>query len=234
MTRSCATRGRRAARLFEFLGLEWDERYLAFTSRPRRQDRQCLAGARAALYALLGPRARTMRSSLRELRDYLADLLPLIASRCRAMSQARSPSCRSSPRPLRCCALPEAHELNPIARRSCSARAHAADTRRAGQRIALCYRSRDDLSNGTRRAGAQLCARSCAACWSRWSPPSTTLAPRSWSPSRCRPAAGSRSCSPTAACRRRSYPLTSWCAIYCVEAPAPAADTRRQRRLAPL
>jgi len=67
---------REAARLFNFLGLEWDERYLAVESRREAIKTASVWQVREPIYTRSSGRAAHYAPQLRELRDYLADLLP--------------------------------------------------------------------------------------------------------------------------------------------------------------
>jgi len=67
---------REAARLFNFLGLEWDERYLAVESRSEAIKTASVWQVREPIYTRSSGRAAHYAPQLRELRDYLADLLP--------------------------------------------------------------------------------------------------------------------------------------------------------------
>ena len=67
---------REAARLFNFLGLEWDERYLAVESRREAIKTASVWQVREPIYTRSSGRAAHYATQLRELREYLADLLP--------------------------------------------------------------------------------------------------------------------------------------------------------------
>ena len=67
---------REAARLFNFLGLEWDERYLAVESRREAIKTASVWQVREPIYTRSSGRAAHYATQLRELRQYLADLLP--------------------------------------------------------------------------------------------------------------------------------------------------------------
>jgi tetratricopeptide (TPR) repeat protein len=67
---------REAARLFNFLGLEWDERYLAVESRREAVKTASVWQVREPIYTRSSGRAAHYATQLRELREYLADLLP--------------------------------------------------------------------------------------------------------------------------------------------------------------
>jgi len=64
-----------AARLFEFLGLPWDERYLSADSRGRAVKTASVWQVRDAIYTRSSGRAANYRGQLSELRAYLSDLL---------------------------------------------------------------------------------------------------------------------------------------------------------------
>jgi hypothetical protein len=65
----------RAARLFEFLGLPWDDRYLSADSRGRAVKTASVWQVREAIYTRSSGRAANYRDQLSELRAYLSDLL---------------------------------------------------------------------------------------------------------------------------------------------------------------
>jgi Tfp pilus assembly protein PilF len=65
-----------AARLFEFLGLEWDERYLAVESNRQAVKTASVWQVREPIYTRSSGRAAHYAPQLRELREYLSDLLP--------------------------------------------------------------------------------------------------------------------------------------------------------------
>jgi tetratricopeptide (TPR) repeat protein len=64
-----------AARLFEFLGLAWDERYLAFPQSGRAVKTASVWQVREPLYSRSSGRSRHYARELAGLRDYLAELL---------------------------------------------------------------------------------------------------------------------------------------------------------------
>jgi len=65
-----------AARLFEFLGLGWDDRYLAFPQSGRAVKTASVWQVREPLYRRSSGRSRHYARELAGLRAYLADLLP--------------------------------------------------------------------------------------------------------------------------------------------------------------
>ena len=65
-----------AARLFEFLGLGWDDRYLAFPQSGRAVKTASVWQVREPLYSRSSGRARHYAQQLAGLRGYLSDLLP--------------------------------------------------------------------------------------------------------------------------------------------------------------
>jgi tetratricopeptide (TPR) repeat protein len=65
-----------AARLFAFLGLGWDDRYLAFPRSGRAVKTASVWQVREPLYHRSSGRSRHYTAQLAGLRDYLADLLP--------------------------------------------------------------------------------------------------------------------------------------------------------------
>src|SRR5262249_41930035 len=65
-----------AARLFEFLGLEWDERYLSPESRSGAVKTASVWQVREPLYTRSSGRAVNYLPHLGDLREYLSDLLP--------------------------------------------------------------------------------------------------------------------------------------------------------------
>ena len=65
-----------AARLFNFLGLDWDDRYLSTESRSRAVKTASVWQVREPIYTRSSGRAAHYRAQLGELRDYLSDLLP--------------------------------------------------------------------------------------------------------------------------------------------------------------
>jgi tetratricopeptide (TPR) repeat protein len=67
---------REAARLFGFLGLEWDERYLEFPRSARAVKTASVWQVRQPLYSRSSGRARHYARQLARLRDYLADVAP--------------------------------------------------------------------------------------------------------------------------------------------------------------
>jgi hypothetical protein len=67
---------RAAARLFEFLGLEWDDRYLAFPQSGRAVKTASVWQVREPLYSRSSGRSRHYARELAGLRGYLAELLP--------------------------------------------------------------------------------------------------------------------------------------------------------------
>ncbi len=64
-----------AARLFEFLGLQWDERYLAMESRGRAVKTASVWQVRESIYTRSSGRAAHYAAQLGPLRDYLSGLL---------------------------------------------------------------------------------------------------------------------------------------------------------------
>lgn len=65
---------RQAARLFDFLGLDWDDRYLSPESRSRAVKTASVWQVREPIYTRSSGRAAHYRAQLGELRDYLSDL----------------------------------------------------------------------------------------------------------------------------------------------------------------
>jgi len=65
-----------AARLFNFLGLEWDDRYLSPESRSRAVKTASVWQVREPIYTRSSGRAAHYRDQLGELRAFLSDLLP--------------------------------------------------------------------------------------------------------------------------------------------------------------
>jgi tetratricopeptide (TPR) repeat protein len=65
-----------AARLFAFLGLDWEDRYLAFRAAGRAVKTASVWQVREPLYSRSSGRARHYARQLAALRAYLADLLP--------------------------------------------------------------------------------------------------------------------------------------------------------------
>lgn len=65
-----------AARLFEFLGLDWDPRYLEADSRGRAVKTASVWQVRESIYTRSSGRAGHYRAELSGLREYLSDLLP--------------------------------------------------------------------------------------------------------------------------------------------------------------
>jgi tetratricopeptide (TPR) repeat protein len=65
-----------AARLFEFLGLAWDDRYLAFPQSGRAVKTASVWQVREPLYSRSSGRSRHYARELAGLRGYLAELLP--------------------------------------------------------------------------------------------------------------------------------------------------------------
>jgi tetratricopeptide (TPR) repeat protein len=64
------------ARLFEFLGLEWHDRYLSADSRGRAVKTASVWQVRESIYTRSSGRAANYRAQLSGLREYLSDLLP--------------------------------------------------------------------------------------------------------------------------------------------------------------
>jgi hypothetical protein len=62
--------------LFEFLGLTWDERYLAVESRRQAVRTASVWQVREPIYTRSSGRAAHYHTQLLELREYLWDLLP--------------------------------------------------------------------------------------------------------------------------------------------------------------
>src|SRR5579872_2905268 len=119
--------------------------------------------------------------------------------------------------------LPEALVLNSAAAQILAARAGAEAGALAGARTPLCYLSRDDLLEWADEPIKQVSGAMLRAVWSVVATvneltsaqlQSLSLQARGWctivGPNACVPA--------------RNYPLTSWCAIYCVEAPERSPD----------
>jgi tetratricopeptide (TPR) repeat protein len=67
---------REAARLFGFLGFEWDDRYLATRTEGRAVRTASVWQVREPIYTRSSGRAAHYPTQLRELREYLFDLLP--------------------------------------------------------------------------------------------------------------------------------------------------------------
>jgi hypothetical protein len=121
--------------------------------------------------------------------------------------------------------LPEAEQLNPVVAGLLTARA-AAD--RGAPVLAsnpLCYRSRDDLLEWTDEPLRRVTSEALRSVWSVVTAVndftdaqlrSLTMQARAWFT-----IVYTDGCVPAS-----SYPLTSWCAVYCVEAPGPSADRR--------
>jgi hypothetical protein len=65
-----------AARLFEFLGLQWDDRYLAAETRSRAVKTASVWQVRESIYTRSSGRAANYQAQLGGLREYLSDLLP--------------------------------------------------------------------------------------------------------------------------------------------------------------
>jgi len=117
--------------------------------------------------------------------------------------------------------LPEAQKLNPVVAELLTARAAAG----GGSSAPLCYESGDDLldcaDEPVRAVSAEVLrgARTVVAAVNDFSAPQ-------WQ-SLVLQARGSFTLVRQYGCRAaRSYPLTSWCAIYCVAAPPPAPERR--------
>jgi hypothetical protein len=64
-----------AARLFEFLALPWDDRYLSPDTRGRAVKTASVWQVRESIYTRSSGRAANYRVQLSELREYLSDLL---------------------------------------------------------------------------------------------------------------------------------------------------------------
>jgi hypothetical protein len=121
--------------------------------------------------------------------------------------------------------LPEAEKLNAVVTRLFAARAAADSSGTAQTSTPLCYRSRDDLLDWTDEPLRRVTDEILRGMWSFVAAvndftnaqlQSLTMQARGWftivRPDGCLPAT--------------SYPLTSWCAIYCVDAPEPSPDRR--------
>jgi hypothetical protein len=65
-----------AARLFEFLGLRWHDRYLSPDIRGGAVKTASVWQVRESIYTRSSGRAANYRAQLSGLRDYLSDLLP--------------------------------------------------------------------------------------------------------------------------------------------------------------
>jgi hypothetical protein len=65
-----------AARLFEFLGLEWNDGYLSADSRTQAVKTASVWQVREPIYTRSSGRAAHYRAQLSDLREYLSDLLP--------------------------------------------------------------------------------------------------------------------------------------------------------------
>jgi len=65
-----------AARLFEFLGLQWDDRYLSAQTRSRAVKTASVWQVRESIYTRSSGRAAHYQAQLAGLREYLSDLLP--------------------------------------------------------------------------------------------------------------------------------------------------------------
>jgi hypothetical protein len=65
-----------AARLFEFLGLQWDDRYLSAENRSRAVKTASVWQVRESIYTRSSGRAANYQAELSGLREYLSDLLP--------------------------------------------------------------------------------------------------------------------------------------------------------------
>jgi hypothetical protein len=64
-----------AARLFEFLGFQWDDRYLAAQTRSRAVKTASVWQVRESIYTRSSGRAANYQAQLAGLREYLSDLL---------------------------------------------------------------------------------------------------------------------------------------------------------------
>jgi len=121
--------------------------------------------------------------------------------------------------------LPEAEKLNPLVARLLAARAAAASASAARASNPLCYRSADDLLDLTdeplRKVTAEILrgVRSVAAAVNDF----TDAQWQSFAIQACGWFTIVRQDGCLPAC---SYPLTSWCAIYCVAAPQPSPERR--------
>jgi hypothetical protein len=121
--------------------------------------------------------------------------------------------------------LPEAHKLNEALARLLAVRAAAESGAAASASGSLWYRSRDDLLEWTDEPVQTACAEILRGIWSVIASinsfteeqlKSLSMQARGWftivHPDGFAPAT--------------SYPLTSWCGLYCVESPGPCADRR--------
>jgi hypothetical protein len=119
--------------------------------------------------------------------------------------------------------LPEAQRLNEALARLLAARAAADSGAASSESGSSCYRSRDDLLEWSDEPVPMVCGEILRGIWSviasinSFTEPqlkSLSMQARGWF----------TIVHPDGALPVTSYPLTSWCGIYCVDSPQPSAD----------
>ncbi len=97
---------------------------------------------------------------------------------------------------------------------------HAAANPTTASADGLCYQSRDDLLDWNEDTVQQLCGGILRGVWSTVAAV-TTMAPEQLQSLSMQARAGFTIVQPDGCVQATSYSLTTWCAIYCLQAPAP-------------